>query len=330
MRISKAWPILPAIILALSTPVVQADYADHDYAPTFIQRMVSQHGFAAADVRKILDEAEQQDRVLSAMQRPAEKALPWHKYRNIFMNNERINRGAEFMQEHQATLQAAEEKYGVPAEVIVAIIGVETWYGRNVGSFRVLDALATLAFDYPPRADFFRSELEQYLLMSREEKMNPAKPVGSYAGAMGLPQFMPSSFRHYAVDFNGNGKRDLWNETEDVIGSVANYLASRGWRRGEPISAQVKGGISAAAGFEFSRLDPLNRFSDITAAGIQADLQSDADAPAGVLQLEGINGDEYWVVLKNFFVITTYNRSPMYAMAVFQLGQAVKAKMIAG
>lgn len=330
MRISRPNPILAAIILALGAPMAQADYADHEYAATFIQRMVSQHGFAAADVRKVLDEAEQQDRVLSAMQRPAEKALPWHKYRNIFLNNERINRGAEFMQEHQATLKAAEDKYGVPPEIIVAIIGVETWYGRNVGSFRVLDALSTLAFDYPPRADFFRSELEQYLLMSREEKMDPGKPVGSYAGAMGLPQFMPSSFRHYAIDFNGNGRRDLWNEIEDVIGSVANYLASRGWRRGEPISAQVKGDASPVKAFEFSRLDPLNRFGDITTAGTQVDLQTAPEAPAGVLALEGSRDMEYWVVLKNFFVITTYNRSPMYAMAVFQLGQAVKAKMIAG
>jgi membrane-bound lytic murein transglycosylase B len=249
-------PALPLLTLALFAANAQADYADHDEAPAFIQHMVKQHGFSATDVREILDEAEQQDRVLQAMQRPAEKALPWYKYRRIFINNDRIDRGAEFMRQHQATLRAAEEKYGVPAEIIVAIIGVETWYGRNVGSFRVLDALATLAFDYPRRAPFFRSELEQYLLMCREEKMNPAKPVGSYAGAMGLPQFMPSSFRHYAVDFNGNGRRDLWNETEDVIGSVANYLASRGWRRGEPITAQVRGDTDAAEDFEFSRLEP--------------------------------------------------------------------------
>ncbi len=330
MRIFNQSSALLGLMWMAIAPMAQADYADHDNAPAFIQRMVSQHGFTAAEVRKILDEAEQQDKVLAAMKRPAEKALPWHKYRNIFMNNERINRGAEFMQENQATLKAAEDKYGVPAEIIVAIIGVETWYGRNVGSFRVLDALATLAFDYPPRQDFFRSELEQYLLMSREEKMDPGKPVGSYAGAMGLPQFMPSSFRHYAVDFNGNGRRDLWNETEDVIGSVANYLASRGWRRGEAISAQVKSGISASKDFEFSRLEPLNRFADITSAGIQADLQASPEAPAGILALEGSNGQEYWVALKNFFVITTYNRSPMYAMAVFQLSQAVKAKLIAG
>lgn len=330
MRIPPRLPTLLGLLCAVVTPIAQADYADHADAPAFIQRMVSQHGFAAADVRKVLDEAEQLDKVLDAMQRPAEKALPWYKYRAIFMNNERINRGADFMREHQATLQAAEEKYGVPAETIVAIVGVETWYGKNVGSYRVLDALATLAFDYPKRADFFRSELEQYLLMSREEKMNPGKPVGSYAGAMGLPQFMPSSFRHYAVDFNGNGKRDLWNETEDVIGSVANYLASRGWRRGEAISAQARDSADAVTNFEFSRLEPLNHFGEITAAGVRVDLQARPEAPAGILALEGSNGDEYWVALKNFFVITTYNRSPMYAMAVFQLGQAVKAKMIAG
>ncbi len=317
-------------MLALFMANAHADYADHDEAPAFIQHMAKQHGFSAAAVREILDQAEQQDRVLQAMQRPAEKALPWYKYRRIFITNDRIDRGAEFMRQHQKTLRTAEEKYGVPAEVIVAIIGVETWYGRNVGSFRVLDALATLAFDYPRRAPFFRSELEQYLLMCREENMDPSKPVGSYAGAMGLPQFMPSSFRHYAVDFNGNGRRDLWNETEDVIGSVANYLASRGWRRGEAVAGQVRGDTDAAEDFEFSRLEPLNRFGDITAAGVRVDVQALPEAPAGVLELEGDDDDEYWIALKNFFVITTYNRSPMYAMAVFQLGQAVKAKLITG
>lgn len=330
MRTIRHLPLLFSFALAVVALPTHADYADHEGAPAFVQRMISQHGFSAAEVRQVLDEAEQQDKVLTAMQRPAEKALPWYKYRAIFMDRERIDRGAEFLREHQTALRVAEEKYGVPAEIIVAIIGVETWYGRNTGGFRVLDALATLAFDYPRRADFFRSELEQYLLMCREEKMNPAQPMGSYAGAMGLPQFMPSSFRGYAVDFNGNGHRDLWNETEDVIGSVANYLASRGWRRDEAIAGQVRGDTDAAEDFDFSRLEPLNRFGEITAAGVQVDLKAQPDAPAGVLELEGDDEEEYWVALKNFFVITTYNRSAMYAMAVFQLSQAVKAKAITG
>jgi membrane-bound lytic murein transglycosylase B len=328
-QLTRSVPLIGLLLAATALPA-QAKYADHDDAPAFIQRMVNQHGFTTAEVRRILDEARQQEQVLRAMKRPAEKALPWYKYRAIFMNNDRIDRGAEFMARHRATLDAAEARYGVPAEIIVAIIGVETWYGRNTGGYRVLDALATLAFDYPRRADFFRSELEQYLLMCREEKLDPAGPTGSYAGAMGLPQFMPSSFRNYAVDFNANGRRDLWNEPEDVIGSVANYLASRGWRRGEPVAAKVKGDTDAAEDFEFSRLEPLNRFSQITTAGVHVGLQAQADAPAGVLELGGDDDDEYWVALKNFFVITTYNRSPMYAMAVFQLGQAVKAKMITG
>lgn len=330
MRLTQYLPFLFSFAFAAAALPAQAGYADHDDAPAFIQRMVKNHGFSAVEVRRILDEAKQQEKVLDAMKRPAEKALPWYKYRTIFMNNDRIDRGAEFMQRHHATLQAAEDQYGVPAEIIVAIVGVETWYGRNTGSFRVLDALATLAFDYPSRAVFFRSELEHFMLMCREEKLDPAKPMGSYAGAMGLPQFMPSSFRSYAVDFNGNGRRDLWNETEDVIGSVANYLASRGWRRGEAVAAQVMGDTDAAEDFEFSRLEPLGRFGDITSAGIRVSLKAASETPAGVLELEGDNDDEYWIALKNFFVITTYNRSPMYAMAVFQLGQAVKAKMITG
>lgn len=322
--------LLPALFTAAAVAnPAQASYADHGDAPAFVQRMVTKHGFAAAEVRRVLGEAEQKDNVLEAMQRPAEKALPWYKYRAIFMNSERIKLGAEFLRQNHATLEAVETKYGVPAEIIVAIIGVETWYGRNTGSFRVLDALATLAFDYPRRADFFRSELEQFLLMCREEKIDPAKPLGSYAGAMGLPQFMPSSFRNYAIDYNGSGRRDLWNEREDVIGSVANYLASRGWRRGEGIAVQARGATDVLEDFEFSRLDPLNRFGDITATGVRVNLKAKADAPAGVLELEGDDDDEYWVALKNFFVITTYNRSPMYAMAVFQLGQAVKAQSLA-
>lgn len=328
-RMKVLFQFLPALLVSgLFISPVQANYANHGDAPAFVQRMVSKHGFSAAEVRQILGEAEQKDNVLEAMQRPAEKALPWYKYRAIFMNSERIKLGAEFMRQNRVTLDAVEAKYGVPAEIIVAIIGVETWYGKNVGSFRVLDALATLAFDFPRRADFFRSELEQFLLMCREEKMDPLKPVGSYAGAMGLPQFMPSSFRNYAVDYNASGRRDLWNEREDVIGSVANYLASRGWRRGEGIAAQARGDTDVLEDFEFSRLDPLHRFADVTATGVRVNLNAKPEAPAGVLELEGDDDDEYWVALKNFFVITTYNRSPMYAMAVFQLGQAVKAQSL--
>jgi membrane-bound lytic murein transglycosylase B len=211
----------------------------------------------------------------------------------------------------------------------VAIIGVETRYGQRTGDYRVLDALATLGFDYPKRGEFFQSELEHFLLMCREEKIDPTQPLGSYAGAMGLPQFMPSSYRHYAVDFNGDGHRDLWKEPEDVIGSIANYLGSRGWQRGQEIAAAVKTGADKADNFKPSRLDPLNRYGEFVSAGIRTDLRADAAAPAGILELEGQNDMEYWVGLRNFFVITTYNRSPLYAMAVFQLSQAIRAADLA-
>jgi membrane-bound lytic murein transglycosylase B len=315
---------LAVLLLSLAFPAY-AGYDDRDEGEAFVRRMVSKHNFKAEEVRDVLDDAEEMDDILEAISRPAE-GLPWHRYRAIFLRPDRIEGGARFKQQHAASLAAAEAKYGVPAEIIVAIIGVETLYGQKVGTYRVLDALATLGFDYPKRGDFFRSELENFLLMCREEKLDPRQPVGSYAGAMGLPQFMPSSFRAYAVDFNGNGKRDLWAEPEDVIGSVANYLAERGWKRGQLIAAQVVGDTDEAEDFKPSRLDPLHRYGEIVKAGVRtnSNLAAESDMPAGVLELEGEDDDEYWVALKNFFVITTYNRSPLYAMAVFQLSQAIR------
>ena len=321
--------LLGAALLSAALPAAaKKHYGDRKQSRAFIQMMVSKHGFKADEVRNTLNEAKKNGDVLDAMDRPAE-AMPWYRYRAIFMNQERIDAGAQFLRDNRKMLQAAETKYGVPAEVIVAIIGVETRYGQRMGDFRVLDALATLSFDYPKRGDFFKSELEQFLLMCREEKLDPAVPTGSYAGAMGLPQFMPSSYRHYAVDFNGDGHRDLWHEPDDVIGSIANYLGSRGWQRGQEIAAQVTGNPDKADNFESSRLEPLNRFGELVKAGVRTELKAETDAPAGILELEGKDDPEYWVALRNFFVITTYNRSPLYAMAVFQLGHAIRAADLA-
>lgn len=202
--------------------------------------MVTKHDFDKNVLSQTFAKVEVKDSILKAISRPAEKSKPWYDYRKIFITDKRINGGVKFWQQHAEALQAAEQKYGVPVEVIIAILGVETRYGGNVGGYRVVDALSTLAFRYPPRSPFFRSELEHFLLLTREEKMSLLDPVGSYAGAMGLGQFMPSSYREYAVDFDGDGKRDIWTNPVDAIGSIANYLKRHGWIAGESIVHQTE------------------------------------------------------------------------------------------
>jgi membrane-bound lytic murein transglycosylase B len=230
------------------------------------------------------------------------------------------------MREHADLLNRAQAEYGVPAEVITAIIGVETNYGGNLGRHRVLDALTTLGFAYPPRADFFRKELGQFALLVREEGIDPDTAVGSYAGAMGRPQFIPSSYRAYAVDFDGDGRRDLW-DTADAIGSVANYFKRHGWRSGEPVvlPAEVPGGlprgIEAAEG---KPKRPDTTAGRLASAGIGGAAGLDPAAPASLIRLDGASGDEYWVGLENFYVITRYNHSNLYAMAVHQLSGEIR------
>lgn len=224
-----------ALSLSLVATGAFADYSKHDLAEGFVQDMVSKHGFKAQEVREILQRANKRQPILDAISRPAERTKTWKEYRPIFIQQLRITNGISFWKEHEQTLARAEKTYGVPAEIIVAIIGVETNYGRNMGSYEVLDALSTLAFDYPPRAPFFRSELENYLVLTREHSQSPFRFKGSYAGAMGFGQFMPSSYRNYAVDFSGDGFADIWENPIDAIGSVANYFVKHGWQSGKQV-----------------------------------------------------------------------------------------------
>ncbi|MBT8438577.1 MAG: lytic murein transglycosylase B [Gammaproteobacteria bacterium] len=202
----------------------------------FILEMSQKHGFDQQFLTKTLDQAKVKQSILDAISRPAEKTLTWSQYRNIFIKPKRIEGGVQFWKENEADLNKAYQQYGVPPEIITAIIGVETLYGKHTGGYRVLDALTTLGFHYPPRSKFFRKELLQFLLLTREEKVDPTEPTGSYAGAMGKPQFIPSSYRHYAIDFDNDGKRDIWNNNTDVIGSVASYFSRHGWRRDRPVT----------------------------------------------------------------------------------------------
>ena len=228
------------LLCLLSMPgLAVASFLDQDGVRAFIDDVSAREGFNAAELRGLFENIERQDRVLEAIARPAED-LPWHRYRPIFVTEERARGGVEFLRDNRALLERAEAEYGVPPEIVTAIIGVETYYGRHKGGYPVLDTLATLAFEYPPRARFFRSELEQFLLLAREERVDPRTARGSYAGAMGVPQFISSSYRSYAVDFDGDGQRDLWESRADVIGSVAAYLGRHGWRRGAPVAERVR------------------------------------------------------------------------------------------
>lgn len=290
----------------------------------FIDEMVAKHQFKRDELKLVFDRAEHKPAIIEAISRPS-TARPWPEYRASFVNRQRIKLGLEFWHKYRETLRRAEKKYGVPQEIIVALIGVETIYGRNAGNYRVLDALTTLAFDYPRRAEFFRSELEQYLLLARDQQFDLLTIRGSYAGAMGVPQFMPSSYRKYGVDFNGNRKIDLLREDRDAIGSVANYLQGYGWiaKEGVTLRAEVVGSLPAD-------IKTPRTVADWAAQGVKVEAKVMPDKPARLLEFTVGEGKEYWLALNNFDVITRYNNSDYYAMSVFQLAEALKAARTSG
>jgi membrane-bound lytic murein transglycosylase B len=293
-------------------------------ATAFIDEMVARHQFDRADLSQLLAQTCMKQSILNAMSRPAE-AKPWSAYRPLFVEPKHIAQGVRFWAAHDAALARAEAEYGVPASMIVAIIGVETFYGRNTGSFRVMDALATLAFGYPQRAAYFRDELEQYLLLAREAGFAPLSIKGSYAGAMGIGQFMPSSYRNFGVDFDGDGQRDLWDNPDDAIGSVANYFHGKGWVLGAPVVTQATAVAEPGKGLAnhgWSFRMPLKYWARV---GVAANDATHAEAEAMLLELAGANGPEHWLAYENFYVITRYNHSFHYAMAVWQLSQELEA-----
>jgi len=318
-------PVLLGGVFGLLATCAQADYSKHPEAVSFTADMVKKHGFTATEVNAWLSHAEKKQAILDAIARPAEKSKTWKEYRPIFIVPMRVTNGVAFWKEHKEALKKAEQEYGVPAEIIVAIIGVETNYGRNTGNYRVIDALTTLAFDYPPRAPFFRSELENYLLLTREQKHNPLEFKGSYAGAMGYGQFMPSSYRNFAVDFTGDGFTDIWNNPTDAIGSVANYFKKHGWKSGEAVVVPATL-TTARTDIVFNDIvPPTVKVADWKKVGVVSTAKAAKNMPAIAIEFEGEKGLEYWLGLPNFYTITRYNRSPMYAMAVYQLSQEIKS-----
>ncbi|MGB5257892.1 MAG: lytic murein transglycosylase B [Woeseiaceae bacterium] len=302
---------------------------DSPQVAAFIDEMVRDHAFDRDQLRKVLGQAEIKQSIIRKISTPAERTLTWGEYRKIFITKERINAGASFWRENREMLERINEETGVSIEMIVGIIGVETYFGRITGKDRVLDALATLAFEYPKRAKFFRNELVQFLLLTREEELDPTLPVGSYAGAMGRPQFMPSSFRAYAVDATGDGKRDIWNNWADVSGSVANYFLEHGWRPAEQVVAQatLNGQWSGAIPEPRNTLKASDTIGSLSRKGVVFSTDLGADSKGELLTYEGTNGIEHWVGFHNFFVITRYNRSVMYALAAYQLGQEIARKV---
>jgi membrane-bound lytic murein transglycosylase B len=315
------------VFLILAMPAAHAVDLERPNVQAFMASMVDEHDYDPELLRDILGDAEKKESILEAISKPAERTLNWAEYRAIFLTDERIEAGAAFWRDNRAALEDIEQRTGVPIEILVGIIGVETYYGRITGGHRVIDALATLAFYYPPRSKFFLGELEHFLLLIREEDMDADDAFGSYAGAMGRPQFMPSSYRAYAVDSTGDGKRDIWNDWKDVAGSIANYFTAHGWRTGEEVTSQATIGSQWSGPFPKNSLKAEDTVAALSDKGVMFSTEMPGDSAAQLLTLEGPDGDEHWVGFHNFFVITRYNRSVMYALAVHQLGQEIGSRV---
>ena len=310
------------LLLAISAPAAAVD-TDRDDIRRFIDRMVEEHDYDRGTLVAALSSAETQQKIIDAISRPAEKTLNWTEYRAIVMKLERIQAGVDFWRENADEIRRISDETGVSEEMLLGIIGVETYFGRITGNYRVIDALSTLAFSYPPRSRFFTRELEEFLLLVREEGIDAAMPTGSYAGAMGRPQFMPSSYRAYAVDSTDDGQRDIWNDWSDVFGSVANYFVAHGWQPGGEIASPA----DLRRGFEgeipANQLKASDTVESLRARNVVFETAMPGDHPAQLLTYELDDGEAYWVGFHNFFVITRYNRSVMYALAVHQLGQDI-------
>lgn len=326
--------LLAPLLLLVASTTLAAPTPDAAVRSTFIAEASAKYGLPPAEIEAWLAGAEYRQSIVDAMSRPAEAVKPWKHYRPIFITDRRIADGRAFLARHRDQLAKVEAGTGVPAEVVVAIIGVETSYGGNTGSYRVLDALYTLGFFYPVSGDpakveretmrgqFFRDELAQVMLLAKEEKLDLATLKGSYAGAMGYGQFMPSSYRAYARDGDGDGRRDLFGSLPDVFASVANYFVAHGWQKDEPVVARAQA-ADGAAPFAPDTLEAKYSLAELGEKGYRPAVAQGHDLAATLVTLEGSQGTEHWLGFRNFYAITRYNRSPMYAMAVHQLSREI-------
>ena len=314
--------------LTLSVQPATAIDTSRSDVKDFIAHMVDAYAFKKRPLRKLLKSAQSQPVIIDAMSKPAEKAKLWYEYRSIFLTERRIHEGTEFWIAHRQALDQASVRSGVAPEYLAAILGVETFYGRLTGTYRVLDALVTLSFDYPARAKFFRDELEQYLLLTRDAHLDPLAIKGSYAGAMGAPQFMPSNYRRYAVDADADGRIDLWSNWADVCASVGNYLKEHGWNAGEPVLGEATVVEDKAGDLDGRKLILSETVGSLTAKGVSFESPLPADAPALLIAADETDGVHWRVGYNNFFVITRYNHSALYAMAVYELAAAIKQQIM--
>jgi len=319
------------LVAALALAAAQASaraaesYAKREDVRQFISVMAQKHGFSKKHLESVFGRVQAQPAVLKSMTLAPEASRAWQSYRAIFVNPQRIEAGVQFWTRHAAALERASAEFGVPEEVILGIIGVETTYGRNMGSYRVIDTLTTLAFDSPNRGEFFRSQLESFLLFTRENRTDVFRMKGSYAGAIGIPQFMPGSYRQFAVDYDGDGRKDLADSPADAIGSVANFLREHGWRRGEPAAVPATVSSPSAQLLADSGVKPLYRAADLPSFGVKPASDLGDDALCSLIELESPSQQsEYWVGLHNFWVLTRYNRAVFYGVAVLELGRAVR------
>ena len=327
-RVSSLAALTALILLAVLTgaaPRCAAQSLDPNVA-SFVDEMVGKHQFQRADLQRLFAKIQPRPSIIRAMTAPA-TARPWHEFRGIYVNGARVEGGVRFWRAHASAVERASREYGVPEELIVATIGVETHYGRNTGNFKVLEALAMLAFQYPPRAEFFRRELEEYLLLARESGLDPLAIRGSFAGAMGIPQFLPSSYRAYAVDFDRDGKRDLLGTPADAIGSVANYYRQFGWREGEAVAVPAEADSSSLDTVKVGDIRPQTRVGELRRRGVVPLAAVEDEAHAALFVVETETGPRYWLGLNNFYVITRYNRSINYAMAVLELSREIESAM---
>jgi membrane-bound lytic murein transglycosylase B len=314
-----------ALIATLTLPLTPAFAIDTQRADVeqFVASMATKHNYRRADLRALLRNAESKPAIIEAMTRPAEQVLPWFEYRERFLNERRINKGVAFWNQQGKQLDRATDKTGVSPEAILGILGVETMYGEITGRYRVLDALVTLGFDYPPRAEFFQSELEEFLLLARSEKVDPRKALGSYAGAIGAPQFMPSNYRKLAVDGDGNGRRDLWASWPDIVMSIANYLQSHGWLAGAPVTISANVDAEDLPKFDTTRIRLNETVASLREKGARFETELPPETPALLIVVESRDGNEFRVGFQNFVSLSRYNPRVKYVLAVHDLGEAI-------
>jgi membrane-bound lytic murein transglycosylase B len=320
--LAVASALAPASAEPASSPTPRFDLSRTEIK-SFIDDVANRNAISRKKIASLLGKAEPQPKIIDLMNRPAERVLAWWEYRARYVNERRIREGAQFWQDHRELLERVQSERGVPAEYLVAIMGVETIYGAVTGQNRVLDALATLAFDYPPRSAYFRTELEQFLLLTREEAIDPLTATGSYAGAMGVPQFMPSSYRRFAVDGNQDKNRNLWLDWDDIVASIANYFRENGWEPGGPVLVDAELDPDPPFQIEPRNLELNQTLDSLNALGVRTRSDAPSTTPVMLVSAEEQDGPAYRVGFRNFQVITRYNRSPRYAMAVHDLAQAI-------